>query len=40
VNRPGEFMAAKRLVGERREVSAERLADDGAPLKALLSGRG
>ena len=26
VNRPGEFMAAKRIVGERMEIAAARLA--------------
>ncbi|MGH6850500.1 MAG: oxidoreductase C-terminal domain-containing protein, partial [Methylocella sp.] len=36
VNRPGEFMAAKRIVGERMEIAAARLADESAPLKSLL----
>ncbi|MGH6800978.1 MAG: NAD(P)/FAD-dependent oxidoreductase [Methylocella sp.] len=36
VNRLGEFMAAKRIVGERMEVAAARLADESAPLKSLL----
>lgn len=37
VNRPGDFMAAKRLVGERIPVAAERLADDSIPLKTLIA---
>ena len=36
VNRPGDFMAAKRLVGDRREISPARLADDSIPLKSLM----
>jgi NADPH-dependent 2,4-dienoyl-CoA reductase/sulfur reductase-like enzyme len=36
VNRLGEFMAAKRIVGERREIAPARLADESAPLKSLL----
>jgi 3-phenylpropionate/trans-cinnamate dioxygenase ferredoxin reductase component len=36
VSRPGEFMAAKRIVGERMEVAAARLADESVPLKSLL----
>lgn len=36
VNRPGDFMAAKRLVGERMEIAPTRLADDSLPLKSLL----
>ncbi len=36
VNRPGDFMAAKRIVGERMEIAAGRLADEFAPLKSLL----
>ncbi|MGH6839064.1 MAG: NAD(P)/FAD-dependent oxidoreductase [Methylocella sp.] len=36
VNRLGEFMAAKRIVGERMEIAAARLADESAPLKSLL----
>ena len=35
VNRPGEFMVAKRLVAARRAVAPERLADLGQPLKEL-----
>jgi len=36
VNRVPEFMLAKRLVAERIAVDADRLADDGVPLKNLL----
>ncbi|MGQ0445257.1 MAG: NAD(P)/FAD-dependent oxidoreductase [Beijerinckiaceae bacterium] len=36
VNRLGEFMAAKRIVGERMEIAAARLADESAALKSLL----
>jgi 3-phenylpropionate/trans-cinnamate dioxygenase ferredoxin reductase component len=36
VNRPGEFMAAKRIVGERMEIACARLADESTPLKSLL----
>ena len=36
VNRPGEFMAAKRFVGERMEIAPARLADESVPLKSLL----
>lgn len=36
VNRLGEFMAAKRFVGERMEIGPARLADESAPLKSLL----
>lgn len=36
VNRPAEFMLAKRIVGERMVIPPERLVDDGAPLKSLL----
>jgi len=35
VNRPGEFMAAKRLVGARTAVAPARLADVLQPLKEL-----
>jgi len=35
VNRPGEFMAAKRLVGARKAVAPARLADLMQPLKEL-----
>jgi 3-phenylpropionate/trans-cinnamate dioxygenase ferredoxin reductase subunit len=37
VNRPLEFMLSKKLVGERLRVDCECLADDGVPLKTLLS---
>lgn len=36
VNRVPDFMVAKRLVGERIEVEADRLADETIPLKSLL----
>jgi 3-phenylpropionate/trans-cinnamate dioxygenase ferredoxin reductase component len=36
VNRLGEFMAAKRIVGERMEITAARLADELVPLKLLI----
>lgn len=36
VNRPAEFMAAKRLVGERIPVTPDRLADEQTSLKTLL----
>ncbi|TPV99309.1 MAG: Putidaredoxin reductase [Beijerinckiaceae bacterium] len=36
VNRPGDFMAAKRLVGERKEIAPSRLADESLPLKSLM----
>lgn len=36
VNRPQDFLAAKRLVAERIAVTAAQLADDEQPLKALL----
>jgi 3-phenylpropionate/trans-cinnamate dioxygenase ferredoxin reductase subunit len=36
VNRPAEFMLAKRIVGERMVIPPERLVDDGTPLKSLL----
>ncbi|MFZ3328374.1 MAG: FAD-dependent oxidoreductase [Methylocella sp.] len=36
VNRLGEFMAAKRIVGARMEIVPARLADESAPLKSLL----
>ena len=36
VNRPQDFIAAKRLVAEGIAVTAEQLADDGRPLKELL----
>ncbi|HUZ90901.1 MAG TPA: FAD-dependent oxidoreductase [Methylocella sp.] len=36
VNRLGDFMAAKRLVGERMEIAPARLADESVPLKLLM----
>lgn len=36
VNRPGDFMAAKRLVAERMKIAPESLGDESSPLKALL----
>lgn len=36
VNRPGDFMAAKRIIGERMEIAPARLSDDSASLKSLL----
>ena len=36
VNRPQDFIAAKRLVAEGIAVTAEQLADDSQPLKILL----
>jgi 3-phenylpropionate/trans-cinnamate dioxygenase ferredoxin reductase component len=36
VNRPAEFMVAKRLIKQRATVDAELLADDAVPLKTLL----
>ena len=36
VNRPQDFIAAKRLVAEGIPVTAEQLADDSRPLKELL----
>lgn len=38
VNRPGEFMAAKRLVGERMSIPPESLADENISLKTLMAG--
>ena len=37
VNRPGEFMMAKRLVAEATHVDLAALADPATPLKALLA---
>ena len=37
VNRFGDFMAAKRLVGERIKIAPSRLADDSVPLKSLMA---
>jgi 3-phenylpropionate/trans-cinnamate dioxygenase ferredoxin reductase component len=36
VNRAGDFMAAKRIIGERMKISTARLADEAASLKSLL----
>jgi 3-phenylpropionate/trans-cinnamate dioxygenase ferredoxin reductase component len=36
VNRPGDFMAAKRIIGERMKIAPARLNDESLPLKALL----
>ena len=36
VNRLGDFMAAKRLVGDRMEIAPARLADESVPLKLLM----
>ena len=36
VNRPGDFMAAKRLVGDRMMIAPSRLADDSKPIKNLM----
>jgi 3-phenylpropionate/trans-cinnamate dioxygenase ferredoxin reductase subunit len=40
VNRPGDFMAAKRIIGERMMIPALRLKDEALPLKALLQSAG
>jgi len=37
VNRPPDFVAAKRLVAERHRVSVQQLADESAPLKNLFA---
>jgi 3-phenylpropionate/trans-cinnamate dioxygenase ferredoxin reductase subunit len=37
VNRPGEFMVAKRLVERKASIPASALADLGVPLKSLMS---
>jgi len=37
VNRPGDFMAAKRLVGERMSAAADHLADEKVSLKTLIA---
>jgi 3-phenylpropionate/trans-cinnamate dioxygenase ferredoxin reductase subunit len=36
VNRPPEFMLAKRIIAERLLVAPEQLADDSVPLKSFL----
>ena len=40
VNRPAEFMVAKRLVAARASIDADRLADEAVPLRELLSQAG
>jgi 3-phenylpropionate/trans-cinnamate dioxygenase ferredoxin reductase subunit len=37
INRPGEFMASKRLIGERVKASAKDLADESVSLKSLIA---
>ena len=37
INRPGDFMAAKRFVGERMTIARARLADETVPLKSLMA---
>ena len=36
VNRPGDFMAARRALAQPVEADVERLADESVPLKELL----
>lgn len=36
INRPQEFMLAKRLVAQQATIAAERLADESLPLKSLM----
>ncbi|MCI0737227.1 MAG: FAD-dependent oxidoreductase [Beijerinckiaceae bacterium] len=36
VNRLGDFMAAKRIVGERMEIASARLSDESVPLKWVM----
>lgn len=38
INRPQEFMLAKKLIAESINIPPERLADDSVPVKELLSG--
>jgi 3-phenylpropionate/trans-cinnamate dioxygenase ferredoxin reductase subunit len=38
VNRPAEFMLARRVLAQRPQVDTERLADEALPLKELLAG--
>ena len=40
VNRPGDFMIAKRLVAAGQAIDAERLGDESVPLKTSLSAPG
>jgi 3-phenylpropionate/trans-cinnamate dioxygenase ferredoxin reductase subunit len=37
INRPSEFMASKRLIGDRIKASAAHLADENVSLKALIA---
>lgn len=37
INRPSEFMASKRLIGDRIKASAEELADEAVSLKSLIA---
>jgi 3-phenylpropionate/trans-cinnamate dioxygenase ferredoxin reductase subunit len=37
INRPSEFMASKRLIGDRIKASAANLADENVSLKALIA---
>jgi len=37
INRPQEFMIAKKLVAQRAAISPDRLGDDSVPLKSLLT---
>ncbi len=37
INRPSEFMASKRLIGEGIKVSAAELSDEGVSLKSLIA---
>ena len=36
IDRPAEFMVAKRLVAARLKVTARSLADESSPLRSLL----
>ena len=38
VNRPGEFMLARRALAQPVHIDAERLADEAVPLKDVLAG--
>lgn len=37
INRPAEFMASKRLIGDRAKVNAKDLADESVSLKSLIA---
>jgi 3-phenylpropionate/trans-cinnamate dioxygenase ferredoxin reductase component len=37
INRPSEFMASKRLIGDRTKASAAELSDEGVSLKSLIA---